>query len=630
MIVTMSKVYVVSRGGDRDRLLNALRDLGVVHLAPVDPARAVAEEQTLATITNLGRAMQILTGIEPAGAAPELSAIEAAAQALRIQRGSAERKSRLAALHRQFEQLAAWGETSLDQFVQLCEAGIDVKFFVIPAEELAQVRAECVQVLGERPGKRLLVAVIDRRGEFEPPESAVPVELPARDRPTIRAEAAKIDSGLKKDAERLSQLAHLAEAMRREREQLRQKADYTVAKRGGLAEAELFALQGWVPADEAGALRDRLADAGIPTAVHEMPPPPGEQPPTLIRYPRWARPIKGLFDILATLPGYKEFDLSGFFMVALPLFAAMIIGDAGYGLILLGVSLLAYRKLVSFAGKAKIDLLMVVGAVTLVWGILTANYFGVTPGDLMKWGGFNSVQAMRQGRGFLAALGRVTCSLGLLWRPSEEAARFLIIKVSFIIGSVHLILAHVRRAIGYWPNAKAWSEVGWCGVLAGMLGVIWRLFGSAMPAWFAVSARAFQAAIISLVAGYAMAVFFAYPGRSIGKRIGLGFASSLLPMIATFSDTMSYIRLMAVGLASYYIAASFNGLGAMISRQSAWLWLAGAPIILFGHMLNIALAGIAILAHGVRLNMLEFSSNAGVRWAGYAYEPFSRHQIKEI
>ena len=104
------------------------------------------------------------------------------------------------------------------------------------------------------------------------------------------------------------------------------------------------------------------------------------------------------------------------------------------------------------------------------------------------------------------------------------------------------------------------------------------------------------------------------------KRILIGFASSILPLLGTFSDIMSYIRLFAVGLASYYIAAAFNGLGAQVAETATWF--AGAPVVLFGHALNLALAAIAIFAHGVRLNMQEFSNNVGVKWAGYAYQPY--------
>ncbi len=95
-------------------------------------------------------------------------------------------------------------------------------------------------------------------------------------------------------------------------------------------------------------------------------------------------------------------------------------------------------------------------------------------------------------------------------------------------------------------------------------------------------------------------------------------------MISAFSDTMSYIRLMAVGLASYYIAFAFNNLAMDVGSGGVVMWIPAALILVFAHSLNIILGLIAVFAHGVRLNMLEFSSNAGVQWAGYPYAPFAR------
>ena len=125
-----------------------------------------------------------------------------------------------------------------------------------------------------------------------------------------------------------------------------------------------------------------------------------------------------------------------------------------------------------------------------------------------------------------------------------------------------------------------------------------------------------------LLVSFAVVSWFTEPGKNPLKRVLIGLASSILPLLGTFSDIMSYIRLFAVGLASYYIAAAFNGLGAQVAESATWI--GGAPIVIFGHALNIGLAGIAIFAHGVRLNMLEFSNNVGVKWAGYAYRPFTK------
>lgn len=377
MIVSMLKVYVVSSATDRDALMDSLGKVGVVHLSPVDPAKAVAEEKTLASVDTAAKAVQILSELEPAGRKPQIPAEQAAEESVGIRRRSAEAVNRLAALHRQIERLAMWGDVRLEQFEQLRRSGVDVQFLSVPQKNAPDIQAEFVQVLGDLPGKRTLLAVVDRSGEVALPEQAEPVSLPKRDRPSIRKEAAEIDAALKADSERLSELAHMVNEIKASQTRLRQDAEYTIATKGAVSGEHLFAVQGWTPADKAESLAADLAAAGIEAAVQTFQPAEDEEPPTLIRYPKWTRPIKGLFDVLATNPGYRELELSGFFMVALPLFAAMIIGDAGYGLIFLVLPLLWYRKMVAVAGKPGTHLLIVVGAATLVWGILTGNCFGV-------------------------------------------------------------------------------------------------------------------------------------------------------------------------------------------------------------------------------------------------------------
>jgi len=49
--------------------------------------------------------------------------------------------------------------------------------------------------------------------------------------------------------------------------------------------------------------------------------------------------------------------------------------------------------------------------------------------------------------------------------------------------------------------------------------------------------------------------------------------------------------------------------------------VAGAAIVGVGHGLNIVLGPLSVLVHGVRLNVLEFSSHANISWSGFAYEP---------
>ncbi len=601
MIVPMSKVHIVTQSHNRDRLLDTLAQLGVVHVEPVYPDKAVAKELTVHAISALGHALQILQGIKPSDDAPDVSALHAAREAISIHKEIADKEDRLNALYRTADQLEVWGNVELKQLEHLRSTGIEITFFSVAQKDLPELEAECIETVAELPGREAMVAVIDRAGQFQAPEGARQIPWPTADLPTVRKEAAEVDASLKQHHERLAELASLTEAMQRHRRHCQAEADFCVVLNSGLSSDALFALQGWAPDQKARSLSDNLTERDITAAVEVLPVGPDEQPPTLIEYPRWARPIKALFDVLGTLPGYEECDLSPFFMIALPVFAAMLIGDAGYGVILAGAGLVFYRRIVRAAGKPSAHLLIIFGMTTMLWGILTGNYFGITPQTFIDVG--------REG------VASTMLALAPLWRSDAEEARTLIMKISLTVGCVHLVVAHLNTAIKLFPDVRAFAEIAWIVMLIDMLVLIWYLMfigADQMPAVIA----------LILVLGFLAASWFSKPMSNPLKRFFIGLASSILPLLGTFSDIMSYIRLFAVGLASYYIASAFNGLGAQVADSATWI--GGAPIVIFGHALNIGLAAIAIFAHGVRLNMLEFSNNVGVKWAGYAYRPFTR------
>jgi V/A-type H+-transporting ATPase subunit I len=603
MIVPMSKVYIVTQSHNRDRLLDELGRLCVVHVKPVEPEKAVAKEHTIRSISTLTHALQILQQIEPSSEIPDLPVLDAAREAISIHKAIADQEDHLDTLYRKAEQLSLWGNVELAQLEQLRSAGIEIKFFAVGQKDLPKLEAECIEVIAELPGREVIITIIDRTGQFQAPERAREIPWPTTDLPAVKKEAAEVDARLKRNRKRLAGLANLLDAMRQQLKQNQVEADVCIVQNSGLASEALFALQGWVPSSKAGSLPDKLAERKITAAVEVLPAEEEEQPPTLIEYPRWARPIKALFDMLGTLPGYKEYDISPFFMIALPLFAAMLIGDAGYGTILVGAGLAFYKKIVRVAGKPSAHLLIIFGMATMLWGILTANYFGVTPESFIDIG--------RQG------IANAMLALAPLWRENGEEARALIMKISLIIGCIHLVSAHLHTAVKLFPNSRAYAEIAWAVILIDMLILIWHLM------FIGVDQMPTAVGYVLLI-GFIAASWFTAPMSNPLKRFLIGLASSILPLLGTFSDIMSYIRLFAVGLASFYIANAFNGLGAKVAHSATWL--GGAPIVIFGHALNIGLAAIAIFAHGVRLNMLEFSNNVGVKWAGYAYRPFTKDE----
>ena len=90
--------------------------------------------------------------------------------------------------------------------------------------------------------------------------------------------------------------------------------------------------------------------------------------------------------------------------------------------------------------------------------------------------------------------------------------------------------------------------------------------------------------------------------------------------ISAFGNVMSYIRLFAVGIASVAISQSFNGLASGLLHGP--LIIFGIMILVIGHTLNMVLGLLSVVVHGVRLNVMEFSSQCGIEWAGIEYHPF--------
>ncbi|MCF7975246.1 MAG: hypothetical protein K9N55_15635 [Phycisphaerae bacterium] len=586
MIVPMSKVYIVTQTRDQDQFLDAMGGLGVVHVAPIDASKAVAQDETLEAMTDVNMAIRILQGIIPKGKAPDVAPLAAAREAIALYKAILDEREQLTSLHRQADQLAMWGSVELSTLRGLRDTGLDIQFYMVQEKDLPALESECLEVLTQS-GKGVLIGVIDRTGQFVAPEGAKSVPWPAKDLPTVKSEAEILDTSIKENDQLLAELAVLTEDLKIFRKALDTEAESCIAVRSGMNVSTLFAIQGWVPSSKAHGLSDQLKGLGIQAAVDIVEPEEDEEPPTLIEYPKWAMPIKGLFDVLGTVAGYREFDVSIPFMLALPIFAAMLIGDGGYGAILLIGLLLAYKKVAPALGDRFTQLLIIVGAVSLLWGFVCGSFFGF-----------------------------------ILYKPliavnMTDSSRFLLMQISFVMGTIHLSTAQMWQSLRLFPDLRFLGKVGWAVFIWGMLGVVRMFVLNAELSWATPWPYL-------LIAGTVLAILFDSPSKNILKTVLTGVANYPLAMLGAFSDIISYVRLMAVGLASGVLAASFNQLA-----LDSGSWLIAVPTLVFGHALNLGLAMIALFAHGVRLNMLEFSNNLGMQWTGYVYKPFSKKMIQE-
>lgn len=186
-----------------------------------------------------------------------------------------------------------------------------------------------------------------------------------------------------------------------------------------------------------------------------------------------------------------------------------------------------------------------------------------------------------------------------------------------MIGVVHLTIAHVWRGLRKWPSWTAFSELGW-------LSLVWASYFLAGNMLFNQPLPGFIRYLFYI--GPALVILFNQPQPNFFKRVGLGLGDLFLSVMSMFVDLLSYIRLFAVSLAGLLLADAFNQ---MLLPTQAPNFIAGffsALILVLMHVLNMVLCIIAVLVHGLRLNIFEFSSHLGIEWSGSKYDPLVKTQ----
>lgn len=313
--------------------------------------------------------------------------------------------------------------------------------------------------------------------------------------------------------------------------------------------------------------------------------------PTLIENPRWIKPIKALFDMLGILPGYREIDPSAVFLVFFSIFFAMLVGDAGYGLLFIGLTYLMHRHWKKVP-RNTIPLLAILSGSTIVWGVMTGSYFGIQtlPAPLRQ--------------------------LKIDWLSHEANIESL----CFLLGTIHLSVAHGWNAIRTFPSGISIAQAGW-------IGLAWTMY---FMACYFVLAQPLPSYIGWLfgISVAAIALFMTPPAKL--KQEWSNHIILPLTVIGNFGDIVSYLRLYLVGSASVTLIMAFTELAVGKGMSTWYAGLAAALIIFAAHVLNILLSALAVLVHGVRLNALEFSTHLGLQWAGIRFIPFARQRAADI
>lgn len=365
-------------------------------------------------------------------------------------------------------------------------------------------------------------------------------------------------------------------------------------------------LLGWVPRDSIALLEDRLHRISPAVAVLRVKADEGEDPPILLKNAKLITPFESVTTLYG-LPLSQDLDptapLSPFFA----LYFALCLTDGGYGLaltVIFGIYLLKSRKTIQ---EARLPwLLFMSGIVSLLVGIPFGGWFGLSadqvPGFLTK-----AAPAGEQGRWFL----------GQIWNLSTQSGIDFLRNLSLFLGITHIFFGvflagmhkwvHGNKAEAFWQHFTAHIVLG---------AVLFRVF--APEAISQIATYTLYAAIALMVwgKGYGSAWFL----RPIFGVLGMvNFGIGLL------SNTLSYLRILALGLVTGAIALAVNQVALEMGRLFP-IWL-GIPVTLLiaigGHTVSIALNSLGSFIHSGRLQFIEFFGQF-FEGGGRPYTPFKR------
>jgi V/A-type H+-transporting ATPase subunit I len=338
-----------------------------------------------------------------------------------------------------------------------------------------------------------------------------------------------------------------------------------------------FLVVGWIPKRRLGAVREELdrrigSEVVVETVAPDWGGAGGTWPPVLLRNRRPVRPYESLVCFFA-LPRAGSLDPTTLIALVLPFLFGVMVGDVGYGVLLLAAGWWIRRRF------ARSPVVRDLGAVLLA-GAVWATLFGVLFGEL-----FGSLGHM--------------LGMPALWfyRGGPEAVVPLLL-FALGVGAAHITLGLL---LGVW---QSWRDRHTRALLdrAGTLLVLAGLFVVAGVAAWELPGHVLPPGIAAVVVGM---VLVATPHGPL----------AMLELFGVLGNVISYVRVAAVGLASVYLAAVANELAV-----AAPLWV-GIVIATFFHALNLLLAGFSPMIQSVRLHYVEFFSKF-FEDGGEPYRPF--------
>ena len=605
MIVKMSKYAFMVYHREYDAFLTTLRELGVVHVKETNSVLDNAELQALLAerkqvstairyCKNLNSQTKEVT-VAPARGLTKAEGLKLVGKLEEMQEKQAQLQAAKVSLEKDIAYMDIWGEFSYANIRRLKKAGFDVTFFSCPTSKYEPKWGEEYNAFLVNNFQSVTYFVTVTK-------TGTPIDIDAErpkmpDRGLAKLHLAMeqlldnikvLNNQLKKyAAEQYNTLVELEKNIQNEF-----NLSNTLVQTDREAGDKLMLLEGFVPTEEAPAMEVALEKEGY--YFQELDIQDGDRVPIKLKNNKFNRlyePITKMF----SLPNYTEFDPTPLFAPFFMLFFGLCFGDGGYGLLVL-LACSFFKRKVNPDFKPYLTLFQYLGLAAIIVGTCTGSFFGIALAD---------VPALSKVKDYFVS--------------SDNLMTF-----SIVIGLVQIIFGKTvaafkmkaQKGVKYSIAPFAWVFV----ITALALAFGLPMLNLQLPE--TVKTVFIGIAIIGLVVAY----LYNSPGKNIFLNFGTGLWNTYNMASGLLGDTLSYIRLFAIGLTGAILGGVFNQLavdmteGMNIVLRAVCMLL----ILLVGHAINIGLCTISSLVHPLRLIFVEYYKNAEFEGGGKEYRPFKK------
>ncbi|MCC8035597.1 MAG: V-type ATP synthase subunit I [Rikenellaceae bacterium] len=599
MIVRMKKYDFVVLAAQKNDFLNRLQDLGLVDInvrkwEPDEKQREllISIERHRTAVTRL-KEMKDDEGVKTA--VPYCNGEEAYRAYLAAYTQEDILTARIAQDRKDAEYLEKWGEFSPEKVEELERQGIKLRFFHAYTKEFDNQRSGWEEdytvypvsrsegityfVVVAAPGDEILINAQEDRA----PDMTYSDKIAAIDR--LEAER----DSLMKEIERAAASVDLIEQHGLAEESLLH-LEQVSGSASEAADGTLVIMEGWATAATEAKVDAALAD--YPDLFYlKSDPTPQDEPPVLLKNNRFNR----MFEIIGSfysLPKYGTLDLTPFFGPFYVLFFGLCLADAGYGLIIFTAGLVMLKKLKG-SQQPLARLVISLGLSTMVCGTFLGSFFGIQLGEVEAFGNFRKY-ILSPDNMFLLALG---------------------IGIFQIIFGMCLKVVNLTMQYGFRYSL---STIGWILVLVSSLVAGLSPEGSGFGLFS-------TAHLVIAGIGVFMMLFLNTPKKNPFINLGTGLWNLYNDLTGIVGDTLSYVRLFALGLSGGILALVFNQLAIGLSPDIPVVrQIVMVIILVLGHGITIFMSTLSAFVHPIRLTFVEFYKNAGFETAQREFRPLKR------